>query len=725
MLTAIIAAIIAIVLVAAVLAVLFRVLSSRKTDNVSVKRDVTSISSVGVSSSLPENARRPAGGIARGASEAQPVATTGDSVKSRFVAVGVFAGVVFATLAAKLWSIQVLAGSDYRKESDDNQYTTVYTPAPRGYILDADGNAIVKNRTSLTVLADPDVVDDHDVVARLSAVLGIPAGIVRKRISDSSSGAQSQRTVASDTTMRNIAFIAEHSDAFSGITVQTRTVREYPYGSLAAHAIGYIGSVSSDDVSNVTDGRDLALGDTVGRSGLEQMYDNLLAGDHGERKVMADAEGNIVQVVSETQPVKGSDVYTTLKTSVQYAADKALADLIAPDGGAIGSGTGTSGACVVMDLSDGGIVAMASYPNFSPEVFVSGIDDETYDLYFDSATSSAAENPMLNRCIQGTYPAASTYKTFVGLAALENGMATTDETWDCSGSWDGFGSGQAQKCWLEGGHGTLNFKQSIINSCDTTFYDIGYKFWNAANNEGKSDTILQDFLKEYRLDDKTGVDLSGETTGRVPTPTWKAEYFRDTPEEAQWKGGDYTNMCIGQGYVLVTPIALARAYGAIATGKLLKPHLLKEVHNAAGDVALKYNPETVGTPDVSMANLAAVREALRGVTTDNSGLASAFEEQGVDPQTVASKTGTAEYTDMEDTGWFACYAPYDNPRYVLACVVEHGGGGSSTAAPIGAKVMAAALATENGGQGETGAIGTASGEVKEGAGESSSSGRSD
>ncbi len=725
LLTAIIAAIIAIVLVCIVLAVLFRILAGRKTENVSVKQDVRSISSVGVSSSLPDADRRPAGGIARGASEAQPVASTADVVKSRFVAVGAAAGVILGTLAARLWSIQVLANSDYKKESDDNQYTTVYTPAPRGYILDADGNAIVKNRTSLTVLADPDVVDDHDVVSRLSAVLGVPSGIIRKRIADSTSGAQSQRTVASDTTMRNVAFIAEHADAFPGISVETRTVRDYPYGSMAAHAIGYIGSVSSDDVSNVADGRNLELGDTVGRSGLEQMYDNLLAGDHGERKVMADAEGNIVEVVSETQPVKGSDVYTTLKASVQYAADKALADLIAPNGGAIGSGKGTSGACVVMDLNDGGIVAMASYPNFSPEVFVSGIDDETYDLYFDSEASASAQNPMLNRVIQGTYPAASTYKSFVGLAALQDGIINTEDKWDCTGSWDGFNTGSPQKCWLDGGHGELNFKESIINSCDTTFYDIGYRFYNAAVNDGKSETLLQDFLKTYGLDQKTGVDLSGESAGRVPTPEWKAEYFRDTPEEAQWKGGDYTNMCIGQGYVLVTPIALARAYGAIATGKLLNPHLLKEVHNAGGDVALRYQEQPTSAPDVSMANLAAVREALRGVTTDNSGLANIFKEAGLDPAIVASKTGTAEYTDREDTGWFACYAPYDNPRYVLACVVEHGGGGSSTAAPIGATVMAAALASESENQASAGVISTASGEVEEGAGESSSSGRSD
>ena len=184
-------------------------------------------------------------------------------------------------------------------------------------------------------------------------------------------------------------------------------------------------------------------------------------------------------------------------------------------------------------------------------------------------------------------------------------------------------------------------------------------------------------------------------------------------------------MCIGQGYVLVTPMEIAVAYGAIASGNIVKPHLLKEVRNAGGDVALTYQPQVLDTPDVSMADLAVVRNALRGVTTDNEEIAKLFNDQGIDPDTVACKTGTAEYTDMEDTAWFACYAPYDDPKYVLACVVEHGGGGSSVAAPIGAQVMAAALSSTNASDGEVGDIAGSSGKSEAGAGKGTSSGRSD
>ena len=726
MLTAIVASLVTLVVICIVVFFVLRNVSKHKTNDISVKRDVSAISSVGVKSTLPEENRRPAGGVAHGATPTQPVAKVSDALKGRFVAVLSLAGIIFGTLSAKLWSMQVLTSSTYTKESEENQYTTVYTTAPRGNILDTNGTALVKNRSTISVLADPDVANDHEVMARLSVVLGLPLGVVRARLESTSAGAQSQRTVCDDTTMRNASFIAEHSSAFSGITIQTNTIRDYPYASLAAHVLGYIGSVTSDDVANVADGRSLKLGDVVGRSGIEQAYDNLLAGDHGQRKVVADAEGNIVEVASETAAVKGSDVYTTLNGAVQYTADKALYDLITPNGGNIGSGKGIGGAVVVMNIEDGSIIAMSSFPTFSPKAFIGGLDDDTNNLYFDAEQSKAAQYPMLNRAIQGTYPAASTYKTFTGLAALEHSIAnSTDEKWQCSGSWDGFGTGQPQKCWLNTGHGELDFKGAIVNSCDSVFYDIGYSYWDAAYNQNKSETLLQDFLKKYHLDQSTGIDISGESQGRIPTPSWKAEWFRDTPEDSAWQGGDYTNMCIGQGYVLVTPIELCVAYGAIATGNIVKPHLLKEVHNAAGDVVLRYKSEVVDTPDVSMAHLAAVRSALQGVATDNSDISKLFTEQGIDPATIACKTGTAEYTDSEDTAWFACYAPYDNPKYALACVIEHGGGGSSVAAPIGAQVMASVLSAEAGEEGYVGAIAAASGKADEDAGKASSSGRSD
>lgn len=717
MLAAIIAAIIAIivatVVVVAVLAMRNRSAASKAAGK---KQRVQTVQSVGVSSSLPESKAAPAAGAQ--APGQPPSGNPADTLKSRFTAMGVFAAAIFGTLTAKLWSMQVLSSQTFSDQSRQNQYTTVLTPAPRGYIYDADGVALVKNRASLTVLAEPDVADDHDTVMRLSAVLGVPSNVVRQRIQDSSSGAQSQRVVASDVRMRDVAFISEHADAFKNVTVQTRTVRDYPYGALASHALGYTGTVGEEELAATGEGRKIEMGDDVGKSGVEQTYDDLLAGDHGQRVVVADADGNVVEVASETQPVKGSDLYLALRGSVQYVADSQLASLIAPEGGAIGSGTGTAGAVVVMDVRDGGIVALANYPTYAPETFVGGIAQDVWDLY----NTEASHYPLLNRAIAGTYPAASTYKAFTGLAALEHGFADTERTWVCTGSWDGFKSGDWQDCWQETGHGTIDFHRSVVDSCDVVYYEIAKCFWDASQAGALPEDAMQDEIKKFRFDYTTGIDIAGEAVGRVPTPEWKAEYFKDVPEEAQWRGGDQTNMSIGQGYVLTTPLQLAVAYGGIATGKIMKPHLLKEVRNAQGDVVVSFQPEVVAEPDVDPAHLATVREALHGVGTENATVSALFAQYGID---AAAKTGTAEVAGKDDYAWFVCYAPFDDPKYVVACVVEEGGGGSATAAPLGAAVLNAALQADDTGEGTVARVAGSTGKVVERERSSASSGRTD
>lgn len=724
MIAAIIATVVTLIVAIIVIVVVFAVRNNTKSSNVSVKKDVRSISSVGVASSLG-NAGGRVGGPAqvRTGSAQRPVSNPADNLKSRFVAMGVLAAAVFGSLTAKLWTMQVLSSDTYRSKADDNQYATVSTPAPRGYICDVNGVPLVKNRVSLTVLADAEAANDRDVVQRLSTVLGVPFNVVKQRIQDATGGAQSQRVVASDVRLRDVAFITEHSDAFPGVKTEERYVRDYPYGALAAHVVGYTGPVTEEGLAMVGEGRDVQSGDDMGTSGIELKYDNLLAGEHGKRKVIADADGNVVKVVSETQPTKGSDVYLAIKGPVQYVADRELAALIAPEDGTIGTGKGVAGSVVVMDLRDGGVVAMANYPLFDPAEFIGNISQDVYDVY----NSDEAQKPLLNRAIAGTYPAASTYKTFTGLAALANGFADLKRTWDCGGSWDGWGTGQEQMCWNHSGHGTLDLRGGIVQSCDVVFYWIAHDFFEAAQDGKVSETALQDYLAKFHFDQYTGIDLGGEGVGVIPTPEWKYNRFRNIPEEAAWKGGDMTNMIIGQGYVLVTPMQVAVAYGAIATGKLLKPHLLKEVRNASGDVAATHKVETAGELDVPAENLAFMRDALNGVATDNADVSKLLNEQGIDPATVACKTGTAEYTDQADTAWFACYAPVDDPKYVVACVVEHGGGGSSVAAPLGAKVLAAALASETAEDPSAGmgVIAGSTGKVLEGAGAATSSGRTD
>ncbi len=691
------------------------------------KDAVASIDTFGVNTTLDDTPVGGTGPRTLGAGADTPNAKTSssghisDAVRSRFVAMGVLAAGIFGTLTAKLWSMQVLAASSYESQSEENKYSKVATPAPRGYIYDADGVAIVKNRSALTVLADADVADDHDVVQRLSTVLGIPYNVVRSRILDTSSGAQSQRVVASDARMRDVAFIAEHSDAFSGVTIQERSIRSYPYGALAAHVVGYTGSVSESSLANMPSNRSVQLGDDVGQSGVEATYDEVLAGEHGIRTVMADADGNVVSVVSETHPSRGSDVYLTIKAPVQYVAENALKELIAPSG-IIGEGTGVAGAVVAMDVTDGSIVAMASYPTFNPETFIGGISQDTWDLY----ESADSYYPLLNRCISGTYPAASTFKSFTGLAALKYGFADTKKEWVCTGSWDGFGSGDIQKCWLESGHGPIDFHEGIVQSCDVVFYEIAYDFYYAGISQGGklSDTALQEEVEKYGFGKTTGIDLSGEEGGRVPTPTWKAQHWADVPTEGVWRGGDLTNMVIGQGDVLVTPLQIAVAYGGIATGTMMKPHLLKEVRNSDSTTpAVVFSPQELATPDVDKDNLETVRDALHDVAAGSSNLVAAFNDAGVSLDDIACKTGTGEVAGKDDYAWFACYMPFDKPKYVCAVLIEQGGGGASAAGPIGAKIMGALKAYDAGELPDVGVVAASSGESVEYGG--SSSGRTD
>lgn len=684
MIEAILASVVAVILVVAVIVAGFIIYGRVKSRaGVSQKTSVTHIETVREDAPIARGAENP-----RVQSEKAPNANPGDSLKARFLAMGVLGVGIFGSLTAKLFSMQVVNSSVFATEADENAFSTVSTPAPRGYICDATGVPIVKNRPCLTVLADSDVADNRNTVARLSAVLGIPRNVVRQRIQDSSSGAQSQRIVASDVRMRDVAFISEHSDAFPGVTVETRTVRSYPYEALAAHVVGYTGTVAKEDLEVVQMGRSLEMGDDVGKSGIEAAYDSLLSGDHGERVVIADADGNVHEVVSETQPKKGSDVYLTIDAEVQYVADQALANLIAPKNGTIGTGTGVGGAVVAMDVTDGSILALSNYPTYSPETFIGGISQDDWDVY----NTEESHTPLLNRAIAGRYPAASTYKAFTSLVGLELGLAGAADHWKCTGKWDGFHSGDIQMCWDHTGHGKLDLHGGIVHSCDVVFYEIAKDFFNGVYNDKKFEPEqLRGILKRWRLDEPTGIDISGESSGVIPSPEWKQTAFADQPEEAVWRGGDQTNMMIGQGYVLVTPIEIAVAYGGIATGKIVKPHLLKEVRNAQGDVVLSYTPEVVAEPEVNPEHLKYVRAGLRGVVTDNEDTAKLF------PKSVkaAGKTGTAEVAGKEDSAWFVCYAPYDDPKYVVATFIDEGGGGSATAAPIGAEVMNAIFSTRD------------------------------
>lgn len=679
MLFAVTAGIITLVLLAVAVVVFLRRRSDADASKMVAKHQVNAIDTVGVvaeEQSTGFGTKAPV----QVATERGASGSASEPLRGRFVAVGVFAAAVFGSLTAKLWSMQIMQQAEFARKAQQNLYTTVYKPAPRGQIYEFGGEALVKNRSAYTVLAEADVANDRDVVTRLAALLGIPAPVVRQRIMNASSGAQNTRVVASDASLRNLAFIGEHADAFPGVSCENRTMRVYPYGTLAAHVLGYTGTVSEDELKNVAEGRDIQSGDIVGKNGIESSFDEILSGDHGARTLLTDAGGNVLEVLSETDPTRGNDVYLTIKGAVQRVADETVANYV------IG-GVCTATSIVCLDVSDGGVVAMANYPTYAPESFIGGISQDVWEEF----NTEKSHYPLMNRAIAGAYPAGSTFKAFTAMAGLTHHIIDSKSKTDCTGVWTGFGESFPQACWDLNGHGEQDVVHGIANSCDSFFYDVGKGFFDHADEIGL--TAMQDYIQQFGFGRQTGIDLYGEASGRIPTPEWKAEYFKDVPEEAAWQGGDFTNMVIGQGYVLTTPLQIACGYAGIATGTVYKPHLLKEVRNSLGQVVVEHKPEILYEPQMDEEHIKLVRKGLREVMTIND--YDRFVPYDAKYE-VAGKTGTAEVFGKQDYSLFACYAPYDNPKYVVACICEEGPTTYTSAIPMALSVLDAAMCYDSG-----------------------------
>ncbi|MBQ9058307.1 MAG: penicillin-binding protein 2 [Atopobiaceae bacterium] len=594
--------------------------------------------------------------------------------KGRINAIGIGVLAILATLLARLWSMQLLSSREYVEQAESNRLRTITTRAPRGRILDRNGTELVTNRPSLTVVAEGTVLDDEFEIQLLANVLGMPRAAVRRKLQDTVEGAQSVRTVCVDATRSVVAFIAEHSDVFPGITVEQRTQRSYPFGSLAAHVLGYTGAVTEEQLDasrNSTDNSSIQYesGDTVGQAGVEFQFESVLQGVRGERNVYVDANGAVTSSVTSLPAVSGSDVMLTIDASIQQAAEDGLQHAIemAHQYGYVNC---RKGACVVLDATNGDILAMASVPSFEPGAFIGGISNDDWD-YLNSEEN---DYPLMNRAISGQYMSASTIKPLTAIAAINNGIATPDTPYYCTGYWTGFGGAYGQYCWEQSGHGDMNLHSGIIHSCDSVFYEIGKDFFYSDNREG-----MQEVYREFGLGTPTGVDLPGESEGRVPDAAWKWRYFSAySDEDRQWKGGDCTNLAIGQGDLLVTVIQMACVYMGLGNrGTVWRPHVLKSILARDVGTVADYTPQQILKIDEPASNYDLIIAALKGVIYEES--ESMTEHFLSLSHEVAGKTGTGERTGEDLTGWFLAFSPVDTPKYVVAAIVEEGGFGATSA----------------------------------------------
>lgn len=596
--------------------------------------------------------------------------------RTRLLALGGFCAAAFGALVIRLWNMQLVSADEYARLAESNRTRTVSSEAPRGRILDRNGVELVGNRSSLAVVAQPDVADDDLEVRLLANLLGMPEVAVMRKIQSESEGAQSARTVATDVTERTVAILQEHSYAFPGVEIEERTERDYPKGDLACQVLGYTGAVTQEqvDASSQDGGSDDAiayeLGDTVGQSGIEYQYEEVLQGIKGEQTVYVDADGNVLERSSSVAPQAGSDVVLTIDEKIQQAAEDGLDHAIEMAQRA-GYGDCKTGAIVVLDCTNGDVLAMASSPRFSPAAFIGGISNADWE----AVSSEDSGNPLLNRAIGGLYMSASTIKPLSVFAALDHGIADESTTFYCSGYWTGFGEDYGQYCWNHDGHGTMTLESGIVYSCDPVFYEIAKGFYLSDDDEG-----LQETFRRWGLGSPREVDLPGEESGRVPDAEWKWDYFSDySDEDRTWRGGDLTNLVIGQGDILVTPLQMACVYMGIANrGTIWRPHLLREVRSQSGDGAVvEYVPEVLTEVEEDDASFDLVHRALVDVIyVEDPAQASHFTNLSV---TVAGKSGTGERTGHDHTAWFCGFVPADDPKYAIACVVEEGGFGSESA----------------------------------------------
>ncbi len=596
--------------------------------------------------------------------------------KTRLYGLSLFSGGIFAALLAKLWSMQLVSSTEYTKLAEKNRTRSIATPAQRGRILDRNGVELVTNRSSLTVVAKSDVLNNDVTLQLLANLLGMPKIAVKRKIQDTSAGAQSLRVVATDVSRQVVAYLGEHADFFEGVSVEDRSVRTYPQGSLAAHVLGYTGAVTQDLIDKV-DKKDSSaphyeLGDIVGQSGIEYQYESVLQGVHGEQKVYVDARGKVIDYSTLVAAIPGSDITLTIDATIQAGAEKGLAHAIERSRQR-GNKDCKAGAVVVMDVTNGEVLAMASAPTYDPSVFIGGISNDDWAELSDKNHAY----PLMNRAVDGAYMAASTIKPFIALSALDNGIASEDSGYNCSGFWTGFGKAAGQYCWNHRGHGYMTLQKGITFSCDVVFYEIGKKFWQADETHKWG---MQTTMKNWGLGAKTQIDLPHEQQGRVPDPQWKYSFYNSAAEgDRRWKGGDNTNLAIGQGDLLVTPIQLASAYMGVANrGTIYKPHLLKSVQSHSGSGTILQSKTKVRLEvKQTDAQYALLQRALEGVIyEEDRSFASHFTNL---PVRVAGKTGTGERKGEDPTGWLCAFAPANKPKYVVAAVVEKGGFGATSA----------------------------------------------
>jgi len=590
-----------------------------------------------------------------------------EDFKGRYKYLVVFVGLAFLLIFIRLWSLQVIKGSELQRLSENNCIRLRENPADRGVLLDRQGRILAHNRPSFEVhLVPEDLKANPEVLIKVGEMLNMaPDEIVEKMKAQKRRAPFKPVKIKSDINWNELALLESNRVHLPGLIVDVRPRRAYDYGDLASHLVGYLGEVDENELKQSKD-PPYRMGALIGKYGVEYRWEDDLRGVDGGRQIEVDAIGREIRALGVVEPFPGNNLFLTIDLDLQKTAEEAYQD--------------KNGALIAMDLKTGRILAMVSKPSFEPDIFARNILPEEWKSLVENP-----HHPLQNKGIQGQYPAGSVFKIITAIAGLEAGVITPDTPFTCTGA---FSYGNRDfRCWKEGGHGTLSLHRALVESCDIYFYQVGLKV---------GVDLIAHYANEFGLGRVTGISLPHEKPGTVPSSSWKKKRFG-----VPWYTGETLSFSVGQGYLNATPLQLLMLISSVANGgRLYLPQVVERVENIYGSKLKEYPPVELGKANVSEKTLQIVREALRGAVNDPHGTGGTCALKDIQ---VAGKTGTAQVVRMpvnfkkgdmnrmplkfRDHAWFVAYAPFEDPKISIAVLVEHGGFGASAAAPIAKKVI--------------------------------------
>ncbi|MBN8764965.1 MAG: penicillin-binding protein 2 [Thiobacillus sp. SCN 64-317] len=590
----------------------------------------------------------------------------------RLKAGALFVALLATTLLGRAFYLQITQHDYYIQRAENNRITQVPVAPNRGLILDRKGRILAENYSAYTLeLARAQPAELEATLAEVSRLIEITPGELRRfRRLLAESHEFETVPLKSKLTDEEVAILAANRYRLPGTEVKARLFRNYRAGPGMAHVVGFIGRINDRDLKNLREtGREQNYRGTahIGKTGLEQSYETLLHGRTGFDQMETDASGRAVRALSRIPPVPGKDLRLYLDEGLQAVAEHAFGDYM--------------GGLVALDPNTGGVLALVSKPGFDPNLFIDGIDPETW-----KALNESPERPMVNRVLRGLYPPGSTIKPFMGLAGLELGLRKPGDTIVDPGYFSLPNSSHQYRDWKRGGHGIVDLRRAITQSCDTYFYKLAVDM---------GIDRMHDYLAHFSFGEKTGIDLDGESAGLLPSREWKQRRWKKA-----WYPGETVIAGIGQGYHLTTPLQLATATAMLANGgKRIEPRLVQAVRDPFTHV---WQPQPVVVHEqvaIRPEDLAVVRQGMMDVMRPGGTGAAAAAGAAY---TIAGKTGTAQVVGIKqgarydagslslknrDHALFIAYAPAENPTIVVAVMVENGGHGGSTAGPIARAVF--------------------------------------